>query len=121
MFELKQLLVLALAVTTLACQCRQDARWNGKLDIKATEEACRLEHGVIHNPGTDQVDSIRLGYQGLANILTTEPPLNNLAPLDPLRPPAKNKNDDCVVSLAQGGEGKDLSRNSTLADTNPAR
>ncbi|KAE9971044.1 hypothetical protein EG327_010005, partial [Venturia inaequalis] len=56
MFELKQLLVLALAVTTLACQCRQDARWNGKLDIKATEEACRLEHGVIHNPGTDQVD-----------------------------------------------------------------
>ncbi|KAE9986644.1 hypothetical protein EG327_004208 [Venturia inaequalis] len=40
MYGSKQLLVLALAVSALACQCKTDGSENGQFDINVTQYAC---------------------------------------------------------------------------------
>ncbi|KAE9975143.1 hypothetical protein EG328_003427 [Venturia inaequalis] len=58
MFGFKQLLVLALAGSALACQCRQDGvrAANKRVDVSATEEACTNAHGTLYNAGTVNVE-----------------------------------------------------------------
>ncbi|TID24149.1 Crossover junction endonuclease mus81 [Venturia nashicola] len=55
MFGLKQFLVLALAGTSLACQCTTDGVHHGDVDVSATESACRQVGGNIYNGQTVDV------------------------------------------------------------------
>ncbi|RDI77501.1 hypothetical protein Vi05172_g12464 [Venturia inaequalis] len=55
MHGLKQLLVLALAGSGLACQCTLYGQKGAQVDIKATEQACPSSGGHIVNPGRKDI------------------------------------------------------------------
>ncbi|KAE9984258.1 hypothetical protein EG327_005087 [Venturia inaequalis] len=55
MYGLKQLLVLALAGSGLACQCTASGVKGAKVDTEATERACYNSGGQLANLGTPNV------------------------------------------------------------------
>ncbi|KAH7109755.1 hypothetical protein EDB81DRAFT_954186 [Dactylonectria macrodidyma] len=53
---LKNLVILALASTALACRCTQAGKSGGRLDVTATERACQDAGGTTVNGGSSSVD-----------------------------------------------------------------
>ncbi|KAF4469189.1 hypothetical protein FALBO_3918 [Fusarium albosuccineum] len=56
MYSLKNLIILALASTALACRCTEGGRAGGPLDISATESSCREAGGDTLNGGSVNVN-----------------------------------------------------------------
>ncbi|QDS76913.1 hypothetical protein FKW77_004258 [Venturia effusa] len=82
MYGLKQLLVLALAGSAFACQCRVGGKKDGALDVAATQIACQnTPGGAIYNGGTYQVTASHHYLAGVLELATPHSTRRVKAPL----------------------------------------